>query len=293
MKRILFWLFNLILPLSVFAQASGGQITRKPAIRTNTARSNVKPIKDTFQSYDTKPMDNKICSVNGIQFYMIGVQGGTFEMGATSEQGSESFLDEKPIHKVAISSFYIGETEVTQELWYAVMGNNPSRFKGNSLPVECVDWSSCQQFISKLNSLTNMNFRLPTEAEWEYVSRGGRYNKKYKYSGSSLLNDVAWFSDNSNGKTHSVKSKNPNELGVYDMSGNVQEWCGDYYSPYMKSSQTNPQGPNNGLDWRKNRIIRGGSCNDLEYRCRICVRFDMPEINYYNEFTGFRLAYSE
>ncbi len=295
MNRVKYLILSILffLPSFVYAQASGGQITRKAKVRNNESSTNLKPAKETFQNFNAEPKENKKININGLQINLIGIQGGTFEMGATSEQGSESFSDEKPTHKVAISSFYIGETEVTQELWYAVMGNNPSRFKGNSLPVECVDWTSCQQFISKLNSLTNMNFRLPTEAEWEYVSRGGIYNNRYRYSGSSSIDEVAWFSENSSGKTHEVKSKKPNELGVYDMSGNVQEWCYDFYSPYEKKSQTNPKGPQNGVEWRKNRIIRGGSFNDLEYRCRICVRFDLPEVNYYNEFTGFRLAYSE
>ena len=185
---------------------------------------------------------------------MIAVAGGTFTMGATSEQKNPD-SNEKPKHKVTLSDYYIGETEVTQELWTVVMGSNPSEFTGNmQRPVEKVSWDDCQTFIRELNALTGANFRLPTEAEWEFAARGGRNSRGYQYSGSSNLGAVAWYHDNSSGTTHPVKTKSPNELGIYDMSGNVYEWCQDWYGDYSSSSQTNPTGPGTG----STRVHRGG-----------------------------------
>jgi formylglycine-generating enzyme required for sulfatase activity len=175
---------------------------------------------------------NKEFTVNGVSFTMVKVDGGTFKMGATSEQGSDAEEDEKPAHSVTLSSYWIGQTEVTKALWNAVMGTNPSLSKGDELPVENVSWKDCQKFIKKLNQLTGETFRLPTEAEWEYAARGGNKSKGYKYSGSNDLGTVAWSSNNSLPKTHPVATKQPNELGIYDMSGNVYEWCNDYYDSY-------------------------------------------------------------
>ncbi|MDO4972539.1 MAG: formylglycine-generating enzyme family protein [Bacteroidales bacterium] len=155
-----------------------------------------------------------------------------------------------------MSNYSIGKTEVTQELWKAVMGDTPSYFSGENLPVEKVSWGDCQTFISKLNALTGQNFRLPTEAEWEYAARGGSKSRGYKYSGSNTIGDVAWYWDNCGSKTHPVGTKAPNELGIYDMSGNVWEWCSDWYGSYSSASQTNPKGPTSGSDLR---VIRGGS----------------------------------
>ena len=207
------------------------------------------------------PSDETI-TVNGVSFKMIAVEGGTFKMGATSEQGSDYELDELPVHSVTLSSYSIGETEVTQELWEAVMGSNPSYFPGYpQRPVEYVTWNDCQTFITKLNQLTGRNFRLPTEAEWEYAARGGSKSQGYKYSGSNTIGDVAWYSSNSNGNTHDVKTKAANELGIYDMSGNVSEWCQDWYSKdyYSSSPEINPTGPSSG-SYRVNR--GGGMYND-------------------------------
>ena len=169
---------------------------------------------------------------NGVSFEMVEVRGGTFRMGATSEQGSDACDWEKPVHSVTLSGYNIGKTEVTQELWQAVMGSNPSRFKGDNMPVECVSWDDCQEFIRKLNSLTSQNFRLPTEAEWEFACRGGNNSRGYKYSGSNYIDNVAWYDGNSGDKTHPVATKSPNELGIYDMSGNVWEWCNDWGGGY-------------------------------------------------------------
>jgi len=155
-----------------------------------------------------------------------------------------------------LSSYYIGETEVTQELWQAVMGKNPSKNKkGTNLPVEQVSWEECQEFVSRLNTLTGQQFHLPTEAQWEYAARGGNKSQGYKYSGSHALEHVGWYMDNSRKKTHPVKIKSPNELGIYDMSGNVWEWCQDWYGSYSSGAQTNPTGAYSG----SYRVIRGGS----------------------------------
>ena len=231
-------------------------------------------------------------TANGISFTMVTVPGGTFTMGGTSEQGSDPDSDEKPTHQVTLSSFSIGQTEVTQELWQAVMGSNPSRFKGPRRPVEMVSWDDCQTFIRKLNSLTGQNFRLPTEAEWEYAARGGSSGGT-KYAGSDNLDNVAWYWKNSgdkylsgtdsdwdwdkiqknNGRTHDVATKSPNSLGIYDMSGNVWEWCQDWKGNYSSGSQTNPQGPSTG----SGRVGRGGGWLSYARFCRVSIRnYDSP-----------------
>lgn len=207
---------------------------------------------------------------NGVPFDMVEVRGGTFSMGATFEQGSVAENNEKPVHSVTLSSYYIGKTEVTQALWKAVMGNNPSISKGDNLPVEYVSWDDCQEFIEKLNYLTGQNFRLPTEAEWEFACRGGNNSRGYKYSGSNYIDDnVGWYYGNSGGNTHPVATKSPNELGIYDMSGNVWEWCSDWYGDYSSDAQTNPKGPESG----SYRVHRGGSCISNARYCRSSGRY--------------------
>ena len=218
---------------------------------------------------------------------MVWVSGGTFTMGATSEQGSDAYNWEKPAHSVTLSGYYIGKYEVTQAQWKAVMGNNPSSFKGDNLPVERVSWNDVQEFIRKLNQMTGKSYRLPTEAEWEYAARGGGKSRGYRYSGSDNIGSVAWHWDNSNSTTHPVGSKSPNELGIYDMSGNVYEWCQDWYSNnyYSSSSQRNPQGPSSG----SYRVYRGGGWGSFAGYCRVSGRdFNSPVSRYYN--LGFRLV---
>ena len=233
-----------------------------------------------------EPQKEKIpFSVNGVEFKMVFVEGGTFTMGATSEQGSDADDDEKPTHRVTLSDYYIGETEVTQALWQAVMGNNPSYFKGDNLPVENVSHNDVKEFILKLNQKTGKTFRLPTEAEWEYAARGGKKSKGYKYSGSDNIDDVAWYSENSDDKTHPVKTKRPNELGIYDMSGNVWEWSSDWYGGYSSNAQTNPQGPSSGSA----RVIRGGSWYSNARYCRASNRYNGNLSNLIINL-GFRLA---
>ena len=223
--------------------------------------------------------------VNGVSFEMVRVEGGTFRMGATSEQEDEADSDEKPVHGVTLSSYYIGKTEVTQALWQAVMGSNPSRFEGSDLPVECVSWNDCQEFIQKLNRLTGRNFRLPTEAEWEFACRGGNNSRGYKYSGSNNLGSVAWYNDNSGDQTHPVGTKASNELGIYDMSGNVWEWCSDWYADYTSHSQTNPKGPRSGSC----RVFRGGGWGYGAGYCRSSFRdYDFPAFRFI--ILGLRLA---
>lgn len=212
--------------------------------------------------------ENRTFTVNGVSFTMVAVKGGTFTMGATSEQ-TGAYSDESPTHLVTLSDYYIGETEVTQELWQAVMGSNPSYFTGNlQRPVEEVSWNDCQTFITKLNALTGETFSLPTEAEWEYAARGGNKAQGYLYSGSNTIGDVAWYTSNSSSTTHPVKTKQANELGIYDMSGNVWEWCADWYGSYSSSAQTDPVGPSSGSD----RVLRGGSWVHVAAYCRVADR---------------------
>ena len=223
-------------------------------------------------------------TVKGVSFVMMPVEGGTFQMGGTAEQGSDAYNSEKPAHSVTLSSYSIGQTEVTQALWQAVMGSNPPYNKGDNLPVVYVSWNDCQKFITKLNRLTGQKFRLPTEAEWEYAARGGKLSKGYKYSGSNTLADVAWYKDNSS-ETHPVATKLPNELGLYDMSGNVFEWCQDWDGSYSSSAQSNPMGPSSG----SYRVYRGGSWDCIAVNCRVPRRGSFPPSSSLN-YIGFRLA---
>ena len=260
-------------------------------------------------------------------------------MGGTSEQGSDAYDDEKPTHRVTLSNYYIGETEVTQQLWKAVMGNNPSHFGPKETnvakcsydsfvadakqlnakkpgtvriptrqewdaamvttsgsmkrPVEQISWDDCQEFIRRLNQLTGRNFRLPTEAEWEFAARGGVKSRGYKYSGSNSIGPVAWYDENAYDKgesspdygTHNVKTKQPNELGLYDMSGNVWEWCSDWYGDYSSAAQTNPKGASSG----SGRVFRGGSWSNYARFCRVSSR-GIISPSYRNYYLGLRLA---
>ena len=257
---------------------------------TTWAQKNVRALQlPPFQEKNNlSVIETQTFIVNGVMFTMVQIEGGTFIMGATSEQGSNVDREEMPTHQVTLSSFSIGQTEVTQELWQAVMGNNPSEFRSAKHPVEKVSWDDCQEFIMKLNALTGKGFRLPTEAEWEFAARGGNRSQGYKFSGSNNIDDVAWYDGNSSGRTHDVATKLPNELGLYDMSGNVFEWCQDSYDSYRVEPQVNPIVANV-LPFR---IRRGGcyGCIAELGRCRVSYRERFPpSINYFNDM-GFRLA---
>ena len=225
---------------------------------------------------------------DGISIDMVHVEAGTFTMGATPEM-ENPFDNEKPAHQVTLTNdYYIGKYEVTQALWQAVMGDNPSRFNGDNLPVENVSWDDCQEFISQLNRITGKTFRLPTEAEWEYAARGGKKSRGYQYSGSNDISDVAWYDGNSGNKTHAVGSKQANELGIYDMSGNVWEWCQDWHGSYSSSSQTNPTGVKSG----SYRVIRGEGWFSGARICRSSFRYGrLPYASSRDQ--GLRLVLSE
>jgi len=199
---------------------------------------------------------------------MVWVEGGTFTMGCTEEQGEDCYEDEKPSHQVTVSGFYIGKYEVTQKEWVATMGANPSSYKGELLPVDNISWNDIQEYIFKLKAATGNNYRLPTEAEWEYAARGGNKSQHNKYSGSNNYEEVAWHLGNGDSHPHSVGKKKPNELGIYDMSGNVFEFCSDWYGEYTDDILTNPIGPTEG----KYRILRGGGWNNHPIFTRISCR---------------------
>jgi formylglycine-generating enzyme required for sulfatase activity len=226
-----------------------------------------------------------------LQQHMVFVQGGIFTMGCNYEQGSGCGSDEEPAHSVTLSSYRIGKYEVTQAQWQVVMGSNPSGFKGcDNCPVENVSWNDIQEFLRKLNGLTGQHYRLPTEAEWEYAARGGNRSKGYKYSGSNSLSSVAWYGNNSDSSTHPVGKKSPNELGLYDMSGNVWEWCSDFYGEhyYTFSPNNNPEGPSSGSF----RVVRGGDWDYFAMRSRVANRDFMTPDYRINSF-GFRVAVSQ
>ena len=230
-----------------------------------------------------RDVQSKTSKTNSIGMQLVLVQPGTFQMG-----GDDVWKDEKPIHSVTITKpFFIGQYEVTQKQWREVMGTNPSKFQGDNRPVENVSWNDAQDFMRKLNEKeSTTKYRLPTEAEWEFAARGSTQNNSYKFSGSSNVADVAVYTENSGRQTKPVGSLRPNELGIYDMSGNVYEWCSDWYGPYRAVAQTDPKGPIPG----KYRVLRGGSYLDLgAYHCRVAARsyYYYPNNRYLN-LVGFR-----
>lgn len=229
---------------------------------------------------------------------MVFVEGGTFIMGCTSEQGGDCDSDESPNHLVTVSDFYIGKYEVTQAQWEAVMGTSVSQQRdkagetslsgvGSNYPMYYVSWTEVQEFISRLNALTGKEYRLPTEAEWEYAARGGNKSKGYKYSGSNFIEQVAWYKSNSGNGTHPVGSKSPNELGIYDMSGNVWEWCYDRYGSYGSGAEINPVGPSSG----ERRVNRGGGWYSSASDCRVAYRRSGAPSDR-SIYLGFRLVLS-
>lgn len=267
-------------------------------LQVTLSRENVtskKEVQITFPSHPFTPSNSFSNNIvipikDGVNIEMVKVEAGPFLMGGTVEMG-EAESDETPIHSVSFThNFYIGKYEVTQALWQAVMGGiNPSRFKGDNLPVETVSWNDCQEFINKLNSMTNRKFRLPTEAEWEYAARGGIKSKGCRFSGSNNLVDIAWCYINAEEHTHPVGTKMPNELGIYDMSGNVYEWCQDWYGEYRDyAAQVDPIGALEG----EFRVTRGGCFwgIDKHYRASYRAKERPTSRNY---LLGLRLALSE
>ncbi len=215
---------------------------------------------------------------------VVLVETGIFEMGSNSGEGNE-----KPTHQVSVDDFYIGKYPVTQKEWYSIMGTNPSKFIGENLPVESVSWNDVQIFIQKLNQKTGLKYRLPTEAEWEFAARGGKKSSGFLFSGSNTLDEVGWYSDNSSSRTQPVGGKKPNELGIYDMSGNVWEWVNDWYWLYESKAQNNPKGPSNGTY----RVRRGGSWGNLSSGCRVTVRDGAGLPDSRDDHGGFRLAHGK
>lgn len=248
---------------------------------------------DVILRMQPEPQNIETITLGDVSFNMVLVEGGTFLMGATEEQEINQLWYPHcyPVHEVTLSSFSIGETEVTQALWVAVMGSNPSYFNDDlTRPVEQVTWNDCQTFINKLNQLTGKTFRLPTEAEWEFAARGGNESVGYRYSGSNDIDAVAWTADNSESTTHPVRLKAPNELGLYDMTGNIQEFCQDWYGfdYYSVSPTINPTGPTSG----DRRIKRGGGFWDSVGDGQIfaVANRSMSYDTYSFRHTGLRLA---
>lgn len=231
----------------------------------------------------------KTFNIKGVEFRMVKVTKGSFYMGSVIPKANSTYIITTDIpnsHTVVISEdYYIGESAITQKLWKAVMEYNPSRFENDDNPVDSVSWDQCQQFIKKLNTILGMNFRLPTEAEWEFAARGGIKSRNYIYSGSNILNEVAWCLENSHGQTHPIKQKKPNELGLYDMSGNIWEWCHDFYDDFKSGIQFDPIGPLQGTK----HVYKGGCWCEIE-DCRTTMRRAGLHNFYSYGGLGFRLV---
>ncbi len=290
------WLYAVIGALAAGIVAMFLVLLLRKEDTPNTATVAERPLQETAAPetssqdlvLEEPSTDKRDAIVRGIVNNMVPLNGGSFLMGATSEQSAGAGDDEWPVHNVTLSSFRIGRCEVTQEEWQAVMGNNPSRFRGARRPVDNVSWRDCQTFIKKLNDLSGKHFRLPTEAEWEFAARGGNNSRGYTYSGSNSVGSVAWYSATSGSRTHEVGSKSPNELGLYDMTGNLWEWCSDWYGSYDSDGQVDPTGPYSS----STRAIRGGGWNGGPDNCRVANR-DGRAPGYRSDRLGLRLAMDE
>lgn len=319
MRRILFLILLLLQTVALCAQVQ--TVTRKPKKTTSPVVAQPKPkakptakpkakqkkvqstpkhasseeaslVSDSIAEFEpaiqpeVPEKDSVAIIIENLLANMVHVDGGTFMMGATKEQPQKDVGKlEKPVHQVTLSDYYIGKYEVTQEEWFAVMDSNPSYFKGPRCPVEQVSWDDCQEFIKRLNAMTGLTFRLPTEAEWEFAARGGNKSRGYMYAGSNDVESVAWKSYSSQTQTHPVGEKLPNELGLYDMSGNVQEWCNDWSGRYSSKPQTNPQGSSSDMF----RSFRGGGWGSDSEGCRVSDR-SLARPSDRSLSRGFRLA---
>lgn len=260
-------------------------LLKESIVDNGISENNNQHIEDINETTDNDRVAKLLEKLNDDMVYIEAVE---FTMGATKEQKGEANSDEKPAHPVVLNCFNLCKYEVTQELWEAVMGDNPSHFKGKNLPVENVSWDDCLKFIMKLNELTGKKYRLPTEAEWEYAARGGSNSMHYKYSGGNSLEYVSWYFHNSMDKTHTVGMMKPNELGLYDMSGNVWEWCQDWYGSYGKKTAYYPTGPIKAY----NKVFRGGGYDNGDTYCRCSYRNGTAPQNKFKNL-GLRLAHSK
>ncbi|MDR1737863.1 MAG: formylglycine-generating enzyme family protein [Candidatus Symbiothrix sp.] len=311
MKKLFLLVTVLTVTLSAFAQSKKIELYRGNTVVFSADVATI----DSVKFRDSAGIENETFTVGGVSFKMVNVEGGTFTMGATAEQGSDADSDELPTHNVTLSSFAIGQTEVTQALWLAVMGahnETQNRGSGDNYPEHYVSWNDIvgtagstgytvngidyktDGFCYKLSQLVGggKQFCLPTEAQWEYAARGGNQSAGYKYSGSNTIDNVAWYYENSgaaegNYTSHEVATKQANELGIYDMSGNLWEWCSDWYGSYSSTAQTNPTGADAGLF----RVPRGGAWSAGARGCRVSFR-SIDSSSNRDDVRGFRLALS-
>lgn len=274
-----------ITEFQVIIDKKEGIVLQEEASQKDTIDSDVTIVDISTQS-GTNAIKRYIDVVVGdVSMRMIGVEGGVFQMGATQEQGERFYPDEKPSHKVLLNSYYIGETPVTRDLWNEVMGKT-SDLEGEKLPVNEVSWEDCKSFIQNLKDRTGFDFRLPSEAEWEFAARGGNNSMGTVYAGSNDIENVAWFFGNSRNTLHPVKQKRPNELGIYDMNGNVKEWCQDWYDSYTSEDQENPVCTTYSFP---ERVVRGGGWESMARSSRVSTRFSFKPSERSGS-VGFRLV---